>query len=1117
MRLKNRKQLSSKFKKGIFAIILLVAAVLLMPLNTINTQNNLAEELNVNSVNTNSLQAKSAANLFNSQSKSLDYGYLPFALAASCGDNTCDTDEDAFSCPEDCATPGPFCGDNFCDANENPNTCPSDCIAPPTCIPSTEICDGMDNNCDNIIDEGCAPTSSTVNPTSGSQVTYSAGQSYNFRTNWQDSDGISTVTITHNFDGSQATAATSNSGNTYTFLQSGLSAGSYVWKQTATDTQSNSANTGNINFVVNKASSTLTLTVAPSNTITFGTPSTVTCIASSAQVSPVLKRDGNVVSNPEVATLDAKTSYSYTCEAAATQNFTAPTSITGSLTVTKKQSDVVMLIDNVAADKTIEFGASVQLTAQLNDPASGTVEIKVDGALDTSGTSPVSVTKINLGLGNHPVQALFAGNNNNYLPDTDSRTVTVTDTTAPAFTINDGTSTTPVKTDTIKLTVADLDLNTASLNYGFSADSTCDASDTLNNPFANGVNFIVAGNHADFLCAKAADNSGNLRFQLVGQLKTDNTAPTLTQTTAVTTPTNDNTPNYVFNSDEAGAISYAGDCSSLTTIATAGNNTVTFNTLADGSHSNCKITVTDAAGNPSAQLSINTFTVDATPPVFTTGVTNETREFALQNVAQQLVAADAAGVASYVVNNSNFTINSTGFLRNNTQLAVGTYNLNVTATDVNGNKQSSFGVITVVDTTLPVFTTGVTTQLREFTKQPVAQQLVATDAAGIASYIVNNSNFTINSTGFLRNNTQLAIGTYNLNVTATDANGNKQSSFGIITVANTTQEIHLSKLVFDKIKVNTPSHKKIVVNGDTVDKVRPGDHIKVEVEIRNSFADSTEIHDISVEGILEKIDNGNDLEDDSQDFDLGGGDDKKVSLNFDIPYNADKIAYKLRLKASGQDSAGKTHEQTAVISLLIDKKTHALAISKLSLNAPLVRCTRSVELTVKVNNIGENEEDDIVLRVTQPELSLNLKENAELNEGSADDDDNSALEKRYVISVPRDFNAGTYPITARAYYDGTKLSDEKSIDLFVEDCLEVKETIVSQPTQTQRTAKVTSTPQETRVIVTNVENTIPTQTSSTKAAESTDNGWSLAILLSGIILAAGLCTLLVKALIIKRI
>ena len=335
-------------------------------------------------------------------------------------------------------------------------------------------------------------------------------------------------------------------------------------------------------------------------------------------------------------------------------------------------------------------------------------------------------------------------------------------------------------------------------------------------------------------------------------------------------------------------------------------------------------------------------------------------------------------------------------------------------------------------------------------------------------------------------------------------------------VPNTTQEVFISKLVFDKIKIVMPSHKETVVNGDTVDKVKPGDSIEVEVDVRNSFADTTEIHDVNLEGIIEKIDNGDDLEDDSQDFDLDGGDDKKISLNFNIPYNADKIAYKLRLKVSGQDSAGKTHEQAAVISLLIDKKTHALAISKLTLNTPVVRCTRTVELTVKVNNIGENEEDDTVLRLTQPELSFNVKENEELDEGSADDDDNSALEKRYVISVPRDFNPGTYPITARAYYDGTKLSDEKSIDLFVEDCLEVKESVVPQATQAQRTAKaITQDSQQTQLIVTNVESTIPEELPQ-QQPELFDEEMYITLLAVGFILLFGLCALFTMVLVMKR-
>ena len=46
---------------------------------------------------------------------------------------------------------------------------------------------------------------------------------------------------------------------------------------------------------------------------------------------------------------------------------------------------------------------------------------------------------------------------------------------------------------------------------------------------------------------------------------TDTKAPVIVEVTIVTTPTNDNTPNYTFSSSEAGTISYGGSCSSSTT------------------------------------------------------------------------------------------------------------------------------------------------------------------------------------------------------------------------------------------------------------------------------------------------------------------------------------------------------------------------------------------------------------------------------------------------------------------------------------------------------------------------------------------------------------------------
>ncbi len=97
----------------------------------------------------------------------------------------------------------------------------------------------------------------------------------------------------------------------------------------------------------------------------------------------------------------------------------------------------------------------------------------------------------------------------------------------------------------------------------------------------------------------------------------DAMAPVLTETTPVSTPTNDNTPDYTFNTDEDGTITYGGDCTSTTALAIAGDNTITFDTvLTDGLHNNCTVTVTDTALNSSLPLSVSAFTIDTSgPPV----------------------------------------------------------------------------------------------------------------------------------------------------------------------------------------------------------------------------------------------------------------------------------------------------------------------------------------------------------------------------------------------------------------------------------------------------------------------------------------------------------------------
>jgi len=125
----------------------------------------------------------------------------------------------------------------------------------------------------------------------------------------------------------------------------------------------------------------------------------------------------------------------------------------------------------------------------------------------------------------------------------------------------------------------------------------------------------------------------------------DTTAPVIAEVTFVTTPTNDSTPDYTFSSDEAGIITYGGSCSSGTTSATSGNNTITLVSLSDGTYSNCTIIVTDSAGNASSALSVSTFVVDTTAPSVSSFTLSDTALITGDNATVTLVFSEA--VASF--------------------------------------------------------------------------------------------------------------------------------------------------------------------------------------------------------------------------------------------------------------------------------------------------------------------------------------------------------------------------------------------------------------------------------------------------------------------------------------
>ena len=249
------------------------------------------------------------------------------------------------------------------------------------------------------------------------------------------------------------------------------------------------------------------------------------------------------------------------------------------------------------------------------------------------------------------------------------------------------------------------------INYGGNCDSDNNTSAVGNDNNTVTFNSLGEGTH-DNCTISVTTNSVTSDNLSVNSFTIDTTAPSLNQVTPVPTRDNDSTPNYTFYSNEAGVITYGGNCDSSDTSADADNNTITFNTLADETHSNCTITVRDNASNTSSTLSVNTFTIDTTGPVLD-NVTNVPTPSS-DNTSSYSFNSSEAGAITYggscesttsaaVVGTNNLTF---------TALADNTYNdCTVTVTD-NLSNSSSLSVNTFkIDTTDPIVTevTAVTT------------------------------------------------------------------------------------------------------------------------------------------------------------------------------------------------------------------------------------------------------------------------------------------------------------------------------------------------------------------------------------------------------------------------
>ena len=217
-----------------------------------------------------------------------------------------------------------------------------------------------------------------------------------------------------------------------------------------------------------------------------------------------------------------------------------------------------------------------------------------------------------------------------------------------------------------------------------------------------------------------------------------------------------------------------------------------------------------------------------------------------------------------------------------------------------------------------------------------------------------------------------------------------------------------------KVYVNGKKEAGADEDGGKIDVI-PGSKLELKIKLKNLYTgdEDVEINDITVEGTLEDIDDGSDIEDEANDFDLNPKKDKEVSLEFDIPLEVEDNEYDLIIEIQGENERSFLYSKKIEFEVEVDKEKHDIIFNKLEFLDSSAQCGSSANLKVDAVNLGTNDET-VKLVISNEELGIRIQEYFELSQDPFDKD--NSFSKTYKIILPSGIATSTYTLRADLFY-----------------------------------------------------------------------------------------------------
>jgi uncharacterized membrane protein len=328
-----------------------------------------------------------------------------------------------------------------------------------------------------------------------------------------------------------------------------------------------------------------------------------------------------------------------------------------------------------------------------------------------------------------------------------------------------------------------------------------------------------------------------------------------------------------------------------------------------------------------------------------------------------------------------------------------------------------------------------------FRVKPDSSKTIEFDVSNTGSSDLTNIQATysgdISSKVTLSNAQNIGSGTTGSFTLTVDTNSVNEGTYsGTIKVSNDkvektfsiTIKVSDSKLIISDldISVNEASDDDYE-NNENINSIRPGDILYFDVEIENKFSD-IDFDEVEVTITIKDIDDNDDIEEVSDEFTVSDDSKERVTLSLTIPVDADEGNYVVEVTVQGRDSDDDNlHEESWTLDLEVDRKSRDIEITSLEVFPEVLTCQNSIEVSVRIANIGDKDTEDAMLEVYSSELDFSTTEiGLELDEGEY---------LRRTFNIPlSELSNGLYVITVVADYNSDYETDVESIILEKQTC-----------------------------------------------------------------------------------